>query len=149
MQKGIGIGKYVIRFALAYFGLLIGLGVLAVILDIESGAGATIVVLMGAAMVAVSKFIQDHRRVPTKEEKRKLVWFSYLASWLVSLLMFGIFIALDEQGREMMRVVTESGAPLFIGIIAFLALFYVGTLYVAYGYMANKQLEALQRKGRA
>jgi uncharacterized membrane protein len=148
VEQNINIGKYVLRFALAHLVLLVGLGILTTLLGIESNSGATIGALMGAAIIAVSKFIQDNKRVPTKGEKRKLVWFSYLASWVVSLLLFAVFIITLEEGDEIMQIVIEIGAPLLLGVTAVLTLFYVGALYLAYGFMANKQLEALQKKGK-
>jgi hypothetical protein len=71
-----------------------------------------------------------------------------VASWFVSILLFAIIIVFVDGGGEIMQVFTMIGAPLLIGVIAILTLFYVGALYFAYGFLANKQLEALEKKGK-
>jgi polyferredoxin len=147
VEQGTSIGKYILLFAAAHLGLLIGLGILTAILDIDSNTGVTVGALMGAAILAISKFIRDNKRLPNKKEKWKLVWFSCLASWAVSMLLFIVIVSLVGEGAEIMQAISTLGAPLLLGVIAFLTLFYVGALYLAYGFVANKQMEALQRKG--
>jgi choline-glycine betaine transporter len=148
MDQDVSVTKYVIRFALVNMGLLIGMAIMLGLLGIESSSGTTLAALLGAAMATTYKFIQDHRRIPSSGEKTKLVWLSYLASWVVSLVLVGIFVGISEEGLRIVEVLISINVLLLVGIIAFLSIFYVGALYVAYGYLAVKQYEGMQKKGK-
>ncbi len=148
MEQDVGIGKYVLIFGLVNLGLLVGLDILFFLLDVESNSGATIGALMGAGVAAVSRFIQDNKRIPNPSEKTKLVWLSYLASWIVSLILVGVFVVLSGEGGELMEIVKSINVVILIVVIVFLSVFYVGALYLTYGYVARKQFEGLQKKGK-
>ncbi|MBW9260725.1 MAG: ABZJ_00895 family protein [Candidatus Thiodiazotropha sp. (ex. Lucinisca nassula)] len=92
MEENVTIGKDVIWFAVINLALTVCFSIVLILLEIDSNTSAIIASLVGAAMIAGSKFIQDHKRVPNRSEKTKLVWLSYLTSWLVSLLLLSGFI---------------------------------------------------------
>jgi hypothetical protein len=147
MTQDVKLSKYILRFGLFNLALLIGLSIVFAQLEIESGSGVSIGALMGAAIFAVAKFIQDNKRVPTSSEKTKLVWFSYLTSWLVSLLIVGIFVTLTSEHYQVINFM-KSNPLILIGILAFLTVFYVGVLYLSYGYLARKQFESMKKRGK-
>ncbi len=148
MDRDVNIGKYVLIFGLVNLGLLVGLAILFSILNVESNSGATIGALVGAGMAAVSKFIQDNKRIPNPSEKTKLVWLSYFASWIVSLILVSIFAALSGEGGELIEIVKSVNVVILVGVIVFLSVFYVSALYLTYGYVARKQFEGLRKKGK-
>lgn len=148
MEQEVGVVKYVAKFALAFLVILLAVGVVLSLLDMNSNAGITIAALMGAAVYAVSKFIEENRRVPVGAEKTKLVWFSFVAAWLISLIPFGVFASFTAEGAEMLKTLRTASIPLLAGVIAFLSLFHLGTLWLSYGLLARKQFEALQKKGK-
>lgn len=147
MITDVKVSKYVIRFGLVNLVILVCLSILLVLLEIESGSSVTIAALMGAAMFAVSKFITDHKRVPSASEKTKLVWFSYLASWLVSLFLFSSFVTITSEHRQVIDFL-KSNPAIIIGILLFLSVIYLGVLYMCYGYFARKHFESLEKKGK-
>lgn len=147
MKQDVKISKYAFRFGVVNLALLIGIGFLLTLIEVESNAGVTIGALMGAAVATVSKFIKDNKRVPTVSEKIKLVWLSYLASWVVSIFLFGIFVAVNNQSVQFLELMKSINAAVLIGIIVFLSVLYLGALSMAYGYMARKQFEGLRKKG--
>ncbi|WP_297812863.1 ABZJ_00895 family protein [uncultured Methylophaga sp.] len=147
MTQDVKLSKYILRFGLVNLALLIVLSIVSALLEIESGSGVTIGALMGAAIFAVAKFIQDNKRVPTSSEKTKLVWFSYLTSWLVSLLIVSIFVTLTSEHYQVINFM-KSNPLILIGILAFLTVFYVGVLYLSYGYLARKQFESMKKRGK-
>lgn len=147
MTQDVNLSKYILRFGLFNIALLIGLSIVFSLLEIESGSGVSIGALMGAAIFAVAKFIQDNKRVPTSSEKTKLVWFSYLTSWLVSLLIVSIFVTLTSEHYQVINFM-KSNPLILIGILAFLTVFYVGVLYLSYGYLARKQFESMKKRGK-
>ncbi len=71
MEQNAGVGKYIFRFGLVHLAILVGLSIVFTILEIESNSGVTIAALIGAAAVAVSKFIQDNKRAPKLVRKNK------------------------------------------------------------------------------
>jgi hypothetical protein len=142
------VGKYVITFGVVNLALLVGSAILLTLLEIESNSGVTIGALIGSAIAAASKFIKDNGRIPTPSEKTKLVWLSYFASWVVSLFLFGIFVTLTNEGGQLIELMKSINAAILVGIIVVLSAFYLGVLSMAYGYMARKQFEGLQRKGK-
>lgn len=147
MKPDVKITKYVIRFGIVNLALLVGLSILFALLKIESGASVTVAALMGAGASAVLKFIKDNKRVPSASEKTKLVWLSYLASWLVSLFLFGIFSTITSDTSQVIDFM-KSNAGIFVGVLVLLSIFYLGALYMVYGYVARKQFEGLQKKGK-
>lgn len=147
MEQDVNVSKYVIRFGLVNLALLVGLSMVFALLDIESGSGVTLGALMGAAIFAVAKFIQDNKRVPSSSEKTKLVWFSYLTSWLVSLIIVNISVTLTSEHYQVINFM-RSNPLIIIGILVFLTVFYVAVLYMSYGYLARKQFESMKKRGK-
>ncbi|MES9856907.1 MAG: ABZJ_00895 family protein [Sedimenticola sp.] len=148
MEQNAGVGKYIFRFGLVHLAILVGLSIVFTILEIESNSGVTIAALIGAAAAAVSKFIQDNKRAPNSSEKTKLVWLSYLVSWVVSLALAGIFFYLSNEGGQLIEAMKSIDLAIIIGIVALVSVFYLGALSLAYGYMARKQFDGMQKKGK-
>ncbi len=148
MEQEISVIKYVFRFAVAYLVLLVVLGVLAVLLNMDSNTGASIGALVASAIMVISKFVQENKRIPSVSEKKKLVWFSYLACWAVSIVLFAVFIVISGEVEEVVEFLTTVNMPVAIGAIVFVSIFYLGILDLSYGYMARKQFEGLRKKGK-
>ena len=148
MEQDVHINRYVIRFAIIYLVLLIGLGLLLGFLGTSSGTGATVGAMMGAAGLTVSRFLDDHKRLPTASERTQLIWLSFLASWLVSLIPFSAVMMLTPDGGEVLRAVHTAGLTIFAVVIAVLSAVYLGLLSLSYGFIARNRFAALQRKGR-
>jgi hypothetical protein len=54
--------------------------------NIDFGFGSYAVIVVGAGLVAIIKFISDHGRIPIKSERVRLVWLSYFFSLIASIL---------------------------------------------------------------
>ncbi|MCG7939427.1 MAG: ABZJ_00895 family protein [Candidatus Thiodiazotropha lotti] len=147
MEENVTISKYVIWFTVVNLSLTICISIALILLEIDSSTSATIAALGGAAMVAGSKFIQDHKRVPNRSEKTKLVWLSYLTTWLVSLLLLGGFVLATNEGSQLLEVMTSVSMGIIVGVFVFFSIVILGTLSLSYGFLARKQLEGMKRKG--
>ncbi|MCG7874106.1 MAG: ABZJ_00895 family protein [Candidatus Thiodiazotropha weberae] len=147
MEENVTISKYVIWFTVVNLSLTICISIALILLEIDSSTSATIAALVGAAMVAGSKFIQDHKRVPNRSEKTKLVWLSYLTTWLVSLLLLGGFVLATNEGSQLLEVMTSVSMGIIVGVFVFFSIVILGTLSLSYGFLARKQLEGMKRKG--
>jgi len=114
--------KYCFIFALAYAALL------AVIqfLPIEGGSGVNIGVLLGAVTAAVTVFVQDNERVPSKAERCRMtqgsLFFSFVVSFVAS------YILLSVNGLDPLALLTEwvdfVSPSLFGAAIIFMTLIY-------------------------
>ena len=151
MQQTTNINKYIINFTLGYVIGLIALTIIFHFLNLENNSGASIGVLIGAAMFSAGKFIQDHKRVPDKKEKSRLVWTSLAISWLVSivLLIASVLIFDGQQGlNDLSLLIQELNALIITGIIVFLSLIQFLVLSFSYGYLAQKQYTGLKKRGK-
>ncbi|MCG7958190.1 MAG: ABZJ_00895 family protein [Candidatus Thiodiazotropha taylori] len=147
MEENVTIGKYIIWFAIVNLSLTVCFSIAFILLEIDSNTSAVIGALVGAAMVAGSKFIQDHKRVPNRTEKTKLVWLSYLTSWLISLLLLGGFILATSEGSQLLEMMKSVNMGIILGAIIFFSIVILATLSLSYGFLARKQLEGMKRKG--
>lgn len=148
MEQSVQVRKYIIRFGIINLMLLVGIAVFFSLIGVESNSGATAAALMGAAMFTVVRFIQDNKRVPNATEKSKLVWYSYLASWLVSIILFGFFMSFSNESVQVIEAIESINILFIVGVVIFISIFYLFALHLSYGSLANKQFEALQKKGK-
>ena len=151
MEQNINITKYIVKFSLGYVFGLIALTVIFHIFDLDSNSGASIGVLIGAAVYAVGKFIQENKRVPNKEEKSKLVWSSLIISWGVSILLLiaAVLILDGQQGlADLFLLVEELNAAIIAGVLFFVTLLHFAVLSYSYGGLAKIQYRGLQKKGK-
>ncbi len=151
VDDGVSIKKYMVRFGLVHAGLVVLLGVITYFLDIDLGSAPSVIILMCSAMYAVSVFIQDNKRVPNKGEKSRMIWTSFAISWVLSIVVsIGIFLPLIFDGSVAQFFQSaDSTFWIIMAIIFFIViLLYIGLLYFCYGMFANKQYQALIKKGK-
>lgn len=98
-------------------------------------------------MVEGSKFIQDHKRAPNPLEKTKLVWLSYLTTWLVSLVLLGGFVMATNEESKRLEVMRSISIGIIDAVIVFFSIVVLGTLTLSYGLLARKQLKSRKKKG--
>lgn len=148
MEEKIKLGKYAVRFGIIYLLLLIGVAVVLGIFDIESNSGVSMGALMGSAVVAAIKFVQDHKRPPTKSEKYRLSLMSLLAGWVVSAILTSIYLLAGAGSTEILETVKSTDLILIVVIVAVLSAIYLCALLLSYGYLATKQYEAMLKQGK-
>lgn len=151
MKQDVAITKYTIKFGVVYTIGLIVLSAIFYIFDLDHSSGASIGVLIGAAMYAAGKFIQDNKRVPSKNEKSKMVWSSFVILWLVSvmLLLIVVLIIGGNQGlTELTQLAAKLNVAIVVGVTIFVSLVYLAILYYSYGGLARKQFDGLKKKGK-
>jgi ACR3 family arsenite efflux pump ArsB len=156
MEDEVGVFKFVLRFVIAYSvcSLLVWL-----FLEIWSAItnreitiyfefAITLGALAGAATVATSKFIRDNKGVPTSKEKSKLIWFSFVTSWLLQVLLFCAAIVFLPKGKKIVENIQSDGLFAIFGVAIFISVFYLGLLSLNYGEFAKKRFEIMQKKGQ-
>ncbi|MEW8404091.1 MAG: ABZJ_00895 family protein [Candidatus Thiodiazotropha taylori] len=133
--------------SVVYLALTACFSIALTLLEIDSNSSATITALIGAAMVEGSKFIQDHKRAPNPLEKTKLVWLSYLTTWLVSLVLLGGFVMATNEESKRLEVMRSISIGIIDAVIVFFSIVVLGTLTLSYGLLARKQLKSRKKKG--
>lgn len=151
MEQNIVINKYIFKFSVTYAIGLIALTAIFNIFDLDHSTGASIGVLIGAAMYSVGKFIEENKRIPNKAEKSKLVWLSLISSFITSIILAVIVISVldDAQGlAELAKLLEKLNVVILSGATIFVLLIYFAVLSWSYGSLAKKQYEGLQKKGK-
>lgn len=150
MSKELSIRPYILKFSMVY---LIGIIILItgfVVFDLSHSAYVSIIVLMGAVLYTTSEFIQDTGRTPVKLEKTKLIWLSFLMSWLMLLLLIvaGVLLVGGQQGMtEFGSMLSQIGAAKITGAVCIVSLVYLLVMFLGYGKVAKMQYKILRKNG--
>lgn len=143
---------YVIRFAIVNAVLTVVLGVIAEIIKLKSGGGFAVACAIAASFFAASAFAKDHSREPTVEEKRTFAWRALVATWLISLVLTAIVLAIfstaAEVGDVLRFLMKGSVFALVAGTLLLVsAIYYVGIRW-SFGWYA-RQVAVKAGTGRA
>ncbi len=150
MSKEFSVRPYILKFSGVY---LIGIMILIagfVVFELSYSAYASIIVLLGAVLYTSSEFIQDTGRTPVNNEKTKLIWLSFLMSWLMLILLFvvGVFLLGGQQGiMDFGAMLGQIGMTKLLGAIGIISLVYLIIMYLGYGKIAKIQYKILRRNG--
>ena len=132
---------YVIRFTIANAVLTVALAILAEMLKLKSGSGLAAGCAIASSFFAAAAFAKDHSREPTSAEKSAFAWRAVLATWLVSLVLAGMFLAVFSSAAEVRGIlgVLKSGSmlALMVGTLLFVsAIYYLGIRW-SFGWYAR------------
>ncbi len=148
MEENVRVGKYVFRFGVIHLILLVGISIILGLLEVEANSGVSIGALMGAAMAAVIKFIQDNKRAPSQSEKSQLIWLSLLVAVAISILISSIFFIFSGEGQEVFEALISMGFLVMLLILLFASAVCFFVLSLSYGHLAKKQYETLVKHGK-
>jgi membrane protease YdiL (CAAX protease family) len=138
--------KYLFIFAGANLAMMVIAAVVLTLLDMDGNAGVNMGILIGSAMAAGHYFIKDHQRLPTAAEKRWLVFMSFLASVLVSLLFVLVVVLLEPNGFAVIMMTLQEQALVFLVVMLVVSVVYLLVLWLGYGFMLERQFKAIQKK---
>lgn len=148
MTENVAISKYIKLFSIAYFLFLVVFGIALTLLDIDGNAGTSIGSLVASIFIAVSRFVEDNKRIPNKTEKSKLVWCSFFSSWIISLLLF-LTIVLFFGGIASFEFISDISLDnliTFVIVFLVISLIYFVGINFCYGSLAKTALKSLQKK---
>lgn len=146
MSQNTPLKKYLFIFAGANLAMMVIAAVVLTLLDMDGNAGVNMGILIGSAMAAGHYFIKDHQRLPTAAEKRWLVFMSFLASVLVSLLFVLVVVLLEPNGFAVIMMTLQEQALLFLIVMLVVSVVYLLVLWLGYGFMLERQFKAMQKK---
>lgn len=150
MSKELSVRPYILKFSAVY---MVGIMILIagfVVFELSYSAYASIIVLIGSVLYATSEFIQDTKRTPVKHEKTKLIWLSFLMSWLMLVLLVaaGVLLIGGQQGMtDFGNMLTQIGATKIAGAVGIVSLVYLLIMYLGYGKIAKMQYKMLRKNG--
>lgn len=146
MTRNTPLKKYLFIFAGANLAMMVIAAVVLTLLDMDGNAGVNMSILIGSAMAAGHYFIKDHQRLPTAAEKRWLVFMSFLASVLVSLLFVLVVVLLEPNGFAVIMMTLQEQALVFLIVMLVVSVVYLLVLWLGYGFMLERQFKAMQKK---
>lgn len=121
-------------------------GIIAEVLKLKSGSGLAIGACIASSFFAASAFVKDHGRNPTKAEKGTFAWRALCATWLVSLtltiLFLAVFVSAAEVAAFTRALKSGTGLAFGIGAVLFIStIYYIGIRWSFgwYAQMAVKQ----------
>ena len=152
MTKDVKVFPYVIRYTLTYTVALVLLAILTTLTDTDSaGIGTSIAAIIVSVLVAVSKFVRDYERVPSKRERKHLTWLSLGMSVFVSAVLVVLFLGVIGQLKQLL-VIFVLFSKLHSGVVFAIIFFTLAMNWVAlwfsYGGLAKVQYNSLIRKNR-
>lgn len=150
MTKDVKVFPYVIRYTLTYAVALVLLAVLTTLTEIDSaGVGTSIAAIMVSVLAAVSKFVRDYERVPSKRERKHLTWLSLGMSVLVSAVLVVLFLGVIGQLNQLL-VIFVLFSKLHSGLVFAILLFTLAmnwiALWFSYGTLAKLQHNSLIKR---
>lgn len=156
MEDEVGLFKTVLRYGFAYLVISLFVWLSMEIWKSITSRDITIYfalvinlsALAGAATSAVSKFIKHNKRVPSGQEKSKLIWFSFITSWLLQILMLSAAFMILTTGKKMFENIHSEDFFAVLGAAIFISVFYLGLLSLNYGEFAKKRFEIMRKKGQ-
>ncbi len=81
--ENINLFKYLLLFTIVSLLTIFGLRSVDLFSDYKEVIIESTLILVIPSLYTVFKFVQENKRIPTKSEKRKLVSFSIVLSWLI------------------------------------------------------------------
>ncbi|MCC5809125.1 MAG: ABZJ_00895 family protein [Ectothiorhodospiraceae bacterium] len=152
------LAPYHYRFAWIYLVLVLGsaaaLALLEYLLDTELdvGSGTAVGLTLAAGFAVITKFLNDHKRVPDTQERRSLIWAGIGLSYLVSVFSaLVILLVLFRQNFLWVLVYLlghlDTGlAVVLLVVFGIATAFLYGGLYLIYGPFARRHLKQIERK---
>ncbi|MDK2126748.1 ABZJ_00895 family protein [Parachitinimonas caeni] len=139
-ESKIPLYKYSMLFTAAY--LLISLLVLLadILLHFQGGIGTSFATLVGAVLLVMNRFVQQHQRLPDFRERWVLVGQSLIGCLLASLLQVLIFakgLASPGQMQEIQSLLAEATLAYWLISLMCFAILYLLNLYIAYGWLSS------------
>ncbi|MDI4638240.1 MULTISPECIES: ABZJ_00895 family protein [Halomonadaceae] len=151
MEQDVKINKYVIKFCFAYALGSVAAFAILYFLDMDANSGVSAAVLIGGAVYAAGKFVEDNKRIPSKREKSRLVWLSLFSCWGLSIAS-SIVVVLSVAGFDgllyIYAIFKSMNFLIVLVLFMFFSLLYFLVLSWCYGGLAKRQLKNLKKKGK-
>lgn len=131
--------KYLAIFTLTFIATIVLAISSAYLIEYEPGAGIGVIETFVATLVTTIVFVRDNKRLPTDEERQKLVWQSFFASLFVVLtpiIGFLAYLGFSFGLADLIQGLGEFLPQFAAWIWILIAIFAIGFSYLAvhWGY---------------
>jgi hypothetical protein len=138
MQQ-VRMGKYLGVFAAVFISVILLAMLVLYLLDVNPGGSIEIVEVFVATFFTVMVFVRDNKRLPTREERQKLVWLSFIVSLLLVLIpviCFLAYLGFSYGLSDLMQGIAEfmPKLPVFVWILIAVFTISLSYLSVYWGY---------------
>src|SRR5690606_36734869 len=129
---------YLKYFATVYLTLVLLVGILIYVFNL--GAILLIPALIASAFLSARYFVKKEVRLPTQEEKSKLVWGSTIIAMTFGFIFLVVVIWMNSQTDEIYRTITYTGRGTNSFLVAASIALHALLLHVAYNAYARYSL---------
>ncbi len=139
---------YMIRFAVIYFVNITALLALIYQADLKDGWIFAIFMIGLTAKFTNNKFIIDHKRIYTKDEKFKFIWSSWSIVWFISIITtvpLSYYLGGQEALANLMSMFATMSTWMFLLSIGEGCIVTFAILYLMYSWQPQKEFDALKR----
>lgn len=138
--------QYVKTFFGLYLGLLVALIVAVVGLGWEPSSSFGMILVTAAGFGASAKFVNDNKRVPEPDEKKKIVWGCILIVAIVNIVLMAFyFITNPEAQTQFAQMLSKMPWLALIFPIMIVGLPYL-ILSWAFGWYARTMLKMIHKR---
>jgi hypothetical protein len=137
---------YLLFFTAAYAVSTIIFAVISTLLNLPGSTGMA--PLLAVGFLTSWQFVKREQRIPTPEEKKKLIWGSIASTFVVSFVLVAVVVMATMSIQDVMTVL--KGVPAWIWLVAFsfVILIEYFILHMSFGWYAKTCLKSLENKKR-
>ena len=137
---------YLLFFTAAYPVSTILFAVISTLLNLPGSTGMA--PLLAVGFLTSWQFVKREQRIPTPEEKKKLIWGSIASTFVVSFVLVAVVVMATMSIQDVMTVL--KGVPAWIWLVAFsfVILIEYFILHMSFGWYAKTCLKSLENKKR-
>ena len=106
---------YLLFFTAAYVVITIIVAVISTLLNLPSSTGMAPLVAVG--FLTAWQFVKREQRIPTPEEKKKLIWGSIASTFVVSIVLAAVLVMATMSVQDVMAILKD--VPSWIWFVAF------------------------------
>ena len=138
-MEPVRIGKYLGIFTAALISVTFIAILILYFVDVNPGASIGVIESFIATYLTVMAFVRDNKRLPTSDERRKLVWLSFMVTLLlilIPLICLLAYLGFSYGLADLLQGITEV-VPKLPGLVWFLIIvFSLGLSYLSvyWGY---------------
>ena len=138
---------YLLFFTGIYTVAIILFGIFATIFDLTSSI-TTVPTLILAGFLTAWQFVKREQRIPTPEEKKKLIWSSIASTFVVSTVLAAIVLPATMSIQDIMNALKAIPSWIWLVIFGFLILIEYAVFHYSYSGYAKTCLKSLENKKR-
>lgn len=132
--------KYAIIFSVSNVVISLLLGVTLTILDV-GGSGTVLATVIAASLIAAWRFIKDHNRLPTEDEKSSYAKLSLLYITIASVVAVFLYMLIAMPEELVNTITSVTFLTVMLGVLAIFSLIYYFAIKLSFSWYVKWYLE--------